>query len=105
MLHSLWLRFSAELAPEEVHDHDIIHFALNELREELANGNALEIQKRLEADIEQIKTRRSHVCEKELKLLGYYFHFGFQDGWKMRRIGRFLDSWSSVFAPAAVAHI
>ncbi|MFZ0962368.1 MAG: APC family permease [Terriglobia bacterium] len=58
LLHSLWLRFSAELAPEEVHHHDIIHFALDELREELKNGNAVEIQKRLRDHIEQIKSRR-----------------------------------------------
>jgi hypothetical protein len=58
LLHSLWLRFSAELAPDEVHHHDIVHFALNELRDELASGNDDEIRKRLKAHIEQINSRR-----------------------------------------------
>ena len=58
VLHSLWLRFSAELAPDEVHHHDIVHFALNELRDELASGNDDEIRKRLKAHIEQINTSR-----------------------------------------------
>jgi amino acid transporter len=58
LLHSLWLRFSAELAPNEVHHHDIIHFALNELRDELANGRESEIVERLRTHIAQINARR-----------------------------------------------
>ncbi len=38
LLHKLWLKYSTELAPEEVHHHDIVHFALNELQDELAQG-------------------------------------------------------------------
>ena len=38
LLHKLWLRFSTELAPEEVHHHDIVHFALNEVSDEIAEG-------------------------------------------------------------------
>jgi hypothetical protein len=58
LLHSLWLKFSTELAPNEVHHHDIIHFALLELRDELANGQVEEIRERLRAHIEQINSRR-----------------------------------------------
>ena len=58
LLHSLWLRFSTELAPEEVHHHDIVHFALNELRDELLSGKNQEIAGRLKQHLEQIKARR-----------------------------------------------
>jgi hypothetical protein len=58
LLHSLWLRFSTELAPEEVHHHDIVHFALNELRDELAQGKEEEMRERLRQHLEQIKPFR-----------------------------------------------
>lgn len=35
LLHRLWLDASSELAPEEIHHHDIVHFALEELENEL----------------------------------------------------------------------
>ena len=59
LLHSLWLRLSAELAPEEVHHHDIVHFALNELRNEFAAGKDGEVAKRLKDHITEIKPRRA----------------------------------------------
>jgi hypothetical protein len=58
LLHSLWLKFSTELAPNEIHHHDIVHFALIELRDELANGRCDEIRERLKNHIEQINSRR-----------------------------------------------
>ena len=58
LLHSLWLRFSTDFAPEEVHHHDIVHFALNELRDEIAQGKETEIRERLRQHLEQIKARR-----------------------------------------------
>src|SRR6266581_3739194 len=38
LLHSLWLQISNEVAPEELHHHDIVHFALEELRHELGDA-------------------------------------------------------------------
>ncbi len=38
LLHSLWLRFSDEIAPEELHHHDIVHFALNETQGRASRG-------------------------------------------------------------------
>src|SRR5262249_44307433 len=35
LLHGIWLELSSELAPEELHHHDIVHFALDELRQEM----------------------------------------------------------------------
>ncbi|MGH9377534.1 MAG: hypothetical protein ACRD1I_01920, partial [Terriglobia bacterium] len=59
LLHRIWLRFSAELAPEELHHHDIIHFALNELLEELKEGKHDEVVERLRRHLEEIKARRA----------------------------------------------
>jgi hypothetical protein len=58
LLHGLWLRFSDELAPEELHHHDIVHFALNELKQELTEGKDDEVRKRLRKHLEEIKSRR-----------------------------------------------
>jgi hypothetical protein len=35
LLHHIWLDASNELAPDEIHHHDIVHFALGELETEL----------------------------------------------------------------------
>ncbi|MGO8818999.1 MAG: APC family permease [Terriglobia bacterium] len=58
LLHSLWLRFSTELAPEEVHHHDIVHFALDELRNELADGKEQEVAERLKEHLIKIRPNR-----------------------------------------------
>lgn len=58
LLHSIWLEFSAELAPEEIHHHDVIHFALNELREELHDGKRQELLRRLRQHLDEIRDRR-----------------------------------------------
>jgi hypothetical protein len=58
LLHTLWLRFSTELAPEEVHHHDIVHFALNELRDEIVQGKDAEVRKRLKEHLAMIKSCR-----------------------------------------------
>ena len=58
LLHALWLRFSDELAPEELHHHDIVHFALNELKQELSQCPDGEILQRLKQHMEKMKSRR-----------------------------------------------
>jgi hypothetical protein len=58
LLHKLWLRFSTEIAPEEVHHHDIVHFALNELNDEIVQGKEPEVLGRLKDHIALIKSRR-----------------------------------------------
>jgi amino acid transporter len=58
LLHGLWLRFSDELAPEELHHHDIVHFALNELKQGLTYGKDDEVRERLRKHLEEIKARR-----------------------------------------------
>jgi amino acid transporter len=58
LLHSLWLELSSELAPEEIHHHDIIHFALEELRQELNQSKREAIISGLRRHVNDIKDRR-----------------------------------------------
>ena len=58
LLHRLWLQFSTELAPEEIHHHDIVHFALTEVEHELKEGRNHEVRERLKEHLEAIKARR-----------------------------------------------
>jgi amino acid transporter len=58
LLHRLWLQFSKELAPEEVHHHDIVHFALTEIEQQIAAGKDPEVRARLKKHLEAIKARR-----------------------------------------------
>jgi hypothetical protein len=59
LLHSIWLEISTEVAPEEIHHHDVIHFALNELRQELSNADREEVLGRLREHLQEIKDRRA----------------------------------------------
>ncbi|MBZ5541172.1 MAG: APC family permease [Acidobacteriia bacterium] len=57
-LHQLWLRFSEVLAPEELHHHDIVHFALDEVQMELEAGKEDELVERLRKHLEENKLKR-----------------------------------------------
>lgn len=56
-LHRLWLRFSEEVGCD-LHHHDIVHFALNELKKELAEGKEQEVLARLRQHLAEIMPRR-----------------------------------------------
>ena len=58
LLHSIWLELSSDVAPEEIHHHDVVHFALEELRQELSNMEREEVLRRLRQHLEEIKGRR-----------------------------------------------
>jgi hypothetical protein len=58
LLHSIWLELSSDLAPQEIHHHDVVHFALNELRQELSNSQREEVLRRLREDLREIEHRR-----------------------------------------------
>ncbi len=58
LLHSIWLELSSDVAPEEIHHHDVVHFALEELRQELSNTQREEVLRRLRQHLEEIKGRR-----------------------------------------------
>ena len=58
-LHQLWLHFSEMLAPEELHHHDVVHFALEEVQKELQSGKEDEVVKRLREHLEANKRKRN----------------------------------------------
>jgi amino acid transporter len=47
LLHRLWLRFSETTAPLELHHHDVVHFALEEVQMELDDGQEDAVVERL----------------------------------------------------------
>jgi hypothetical protein len=51
LLHRLWLRFSETTAPLELHHHDVVHFALEEVQKELDDGREDEVVERLRAHL------------------------------------------------------
>ena len=59
LVHRLWLRFSEQLAPQEIHHHDVVHFALNEVIQELDEAKEEEVLERFRQHIEQSRARRS----------------------------------------------
>ena len=58
LLHTIWLDLSGDVAPEELHHHDVVHFALEELRGELSDSKRQEVLQRLRLHLQQIKDRR-----------------------------------------------
>jgi amino acid transporter len=58
LLHRLWLRFSEMLAPQELHHHDVVHFALEEVQKELDEGQEEEVVKRLRAHLDANENKR-----------------------------------------------
>ena len=58
LLHKVWLELSDKLPAEEIHHHDIVHFALAELDREIAGGQEDSVLKRLRDHLQEIQTRR-----------------------------------------------
>jgi amino acid transporter len=58
-LHRLWLRFSDSVAPQELHHHDVVHFALEEVQKELDEGREEEVVKRLRAHLEANQKKKT----------------------------------------------
>ena len=65
LLHEIWLRLSAEVAPEELHHHDIVHFALDELRREMTAEGPNGVLERLRKHLEEIRSRRAGAPQSE----------------------------------------
>jgi amino acid transporter len=59
LLHGIWLELSHQVAPEELHHHDVVHFALEELRNEINDSGKAEIVERLRQHLIEIKDRRA----------------------------------------------
>ena len=58
LLHKIWLECSARLEPEEIHHHDIIHFALTEMQRELCDPEDAKCLERLKRHLAEIGARR-----------------------------------------------
>jgi hypothetical protein len=61
LLHSLWLEFSKDVAPEELHHRDVVHFALNELAREATNSGREEVLERLRQHLREIRSKGSRA--------------------------------------------
>jgi len=59
LLHRLWLRFSDVLAPQELHHHDVVHFALEEVQKEIEEGQEDAVVKRLRAHLDGNQKKKS----------------------------------------------
>jgi amino acid transporter len=60
LLHGIWLQLSNDVAPEEIHHHDVIHFALEELKQEMNDYQREEVVNRLRQHLVEIRERRTH---------------------------------------------
>jgi len=58
LLHKIWLQVSDRLPNQEIHHHDIVHFALDELERELVNGEEQQVLERLRGHLLNINDRR-----------------------------------------------
>jgi amino acid transporter len=58
LLHGIWLELSNEVAPEELHHHDVVHIALEELRRNITDGRRQEIVDDLRKHLADIRLRR-----------------------------------------------
>jgi amino acid transporter/nucleotide-binding universal stress UspA family protein len=63
LLHSIWLDVSNQLAPEEVHHHDIVHLALEELQADLTRTKRDEIMRALRTHLQAIRGHRVRQAE------------------------------------------
>ena len=59
LLHSIWLELSSQIAPKEIHHHDILHFAMEELQRDLKSGKRDEVLAGLVTHLENIQGRRT----------------------------------------------
>ncbi|MGC1105560.1 MAG: APC family permease [Candidatus Acidiferrales bacterium] len=58
LLHNVWLQLGNELPGEDLHHHDIIHFALTELAREMSQDQGNGVLDRLREHLREIKDRR-----------------------------------------------
>jgi amino acid transporter/nucleotide-binding universal stress UspA family protein len=60
LLHKIWLELGEKLPGQEIHHHDIVHFALAEVERELDNGERDAVLTRLREHISDIQDRRQN---------------------------------------------
>jgi hypothetical protein len=60
LLHKLWLQLSDKLPGEEIHHHDIVHFALDEVERELDEGQIEAVLQRLRQHLQDAHSRTAN---------------------------------------------
>jgi len=65
LLHNLWLEFSNDVAPEELHHRDVVHFALEELMRDAHNSTREEVIERLKEHLYGIRTHRAEMPKED----------------------------------------
>jgi amino acid transporter len=60
LLHGIWLELSNEVAPEELHHHDVVHVALEELADNIHNGRRGEIVAKLREHLAVIRRKEPY---------------------------------------------
>jgi amino acid transporter len=70
LLHKVWLELSDKLPGEEVHHHDVVHFALTEVEREMAQGEVDAVVDRLRQHLHDIQSRRQMESDDIKKLPG-----------------------------------
>ncbi len=58
LLHKLWLELSERIGPGDLHHHDIVHFALDEVEREMQEGQTNEVVERLREHLRVAQERR-----------------------------------------------
>jgi amino acid transporter len=58
LVHRLWLRFSDLVAPDELHHHDVVHFALDELCKAIENGSEGDVAARMKDHLSRNKAQQ-----------------------------------------------
>jgi amino acid transporter len=61
LVHRLWLRFSDLVSPDEIHHHDVVHFALDEVMKELEDGKEADVAARLKEHINRNKAAHRKI--------------------------------------------
>src|ERR1700685_3750821 len=60
LLHKVWLDFSDKLGNEELHHHDVVHFALNLLTRAMDDGQRDEVVEQLREHLREIQNSRQN---------------------------------------------
>src|SRR5213594_2716278 len=58
LVHAIWLELSNEVAPDEIHHHDVVHFALEQLQHDMTVCKRPEIVRDLRRHLHKIRSRR-----------------------------------------------
>ena len=58
LLHGIWLELSNEVAPDEIHHHDVVHFALEQLQQDMRDSKRKEVISSLRHHLYEIRNRR-----------------------------------------------